>query len=123
MHDRAAELLKRREGFIFDVETTLRKDDFRSIFGVALVWVGSLQVIDALHLDAFAVKGDTTTAELGAMKVELSKGGLLFHHHGRPPALIHLFELSLLLANFFLMSQLHLVVPFKLFLCVSSLQI
>ena len=57
------------------------------------------------------------------MKIELSKGGLLFHHHGRSPALIHLFKFSLLLANFFLMSQLHLVVPFKFFLCVASLQI
>ena len=57
------------------------------------------------------------------MKVELGEGGLLFHHHGRSPALLHHFELRLLLAHLFLVPQLHLVVALQFLFRVTSLQI
>lgn len=57
------------------------------------------------------------------MKVQLSKRGLLFHHHHGSFPFFHHVKLSLLIPNLLLVLKLELVVPLEFFFSVTALQI
>jgi hypothetical protein len=57
------------------------------------------------------------------VQVELCEGRLLLHqHHGAFP-LLHMLKLGLLFTNLLAVLQLELVVPLKLLLSVTSLEV